>query len=374
MELRRITFPLAKGKYSRQAHADLPKGTFEREISREGFYGNSTHIYHKHKPCSWLEWNGSLQPHAFDLNQLCDKNNSPLETAPLIFNADGRIKYWKCDESLDYLVANADGDEILFIHKGAGQLYCDFGHINYRDGDFLLIPRGTMWRIVPDELTEILMIEATNDAFYLPEKGMLGYHAIFDRAIFEVPEINNRYLSQQDENEWMLYVKRQQKVSSILYPFNPLDGIGWHGEVSVLKVNWRDIRPIMSHRYNLPPSVHCIFITNKFDVGTFVPRPIESDLGALKVPFFHSNADEDEFMFFHKGQFFSRDNIEPGMVTLHKSGFVHGPHPKAFRDGERASRKETDEVALKIDFRQPVEVGSLGYGIEIEDYKYSWKE
>ncbi|RNC78157.1 homogentisate 1,2-dioxygenase, partial [Piscirickettsiaceae bacterium NZ-RLO2] len=89
------------------------------------------------------------------------------------------------------------------------------------------------------------------------------------------------------------------------YPFNPLDTVGWHGEISVLKINWRDIRPIMSHRYNLPPSVHCVFITNKFDLGAFVPRPIESDPGALKVPFFHSNVDEDEFMFFHKGQFFS---------------------------------------------------------------------
>lgn len=262
MKLRPINFPITKGLCSKQAHADLPKGTFEREISREGFYGNSTHIHHKHKPCAWSAWQGDLHPRVFDLNRIDEININPLDVKPLVYNQDGRIKFWRCNEKLNYLVSNADGDEILFIHNGSGELFCDFGHISYRDGDFILIPRGTMWRIEINEPTEILMIEATNDSFYLPEKDMLGDHAIFDRAMLQTPDINNQYIAQQDENDWDLYIKRKNKLSSVSYPFNPLDTVGWHGEISVLKINWRDIRQIMSHRYNLPPSVHCVFITN----------------------------------------------------------------------------------------------------------------
>ena len=107
----------------------------------------------------------------------------------------------------------------------------------------------------------------------------------------------------------------------------------------------------MSHRYHLPPSAHTTFLANRFVVCTFVPRPIETDAGALKIPFFHSNNDFDEIIFYHQGQFFSRDNIHPGMITLHPAGFAHGPHPGAFKIGEKATRKETDEVAVMVDTR-----------------------
>ena len=100
-------------------------------------------------------------------------------------------------------------------------------------------------------------------------------------------------------------------------PFNPLDAIGWHGDLSVVRINVRDIRPLMSHRYHLPPSAHTTFVADRFVVCTFVPRPFETDPGAIKVPFFHNNDDYDEVIFYHAGDFFSRDNIHPGMVTLH---------------------------------------------------------
>jgi len=168
-------------------------------------------------------------------------------------------------------------------------------------------------------------------------------------------------------------VKRVGKLSTIEYPFNPLDAVGWHGDLAVVRVNVRDIRPLMSHRFHLPPSAHTTFVGSNFIVCTFAPRPIESDPGALKVPFYHNNDDYDEVIFYHRGEFFSRDNIKPGMVTFHPCGFTHGPHPKAFQIGATHARKETDEYAVMIDTRFPLAVAPLPGGVENHAYVDSWK-
>jgi homogentisate 1,2-dioxygenase len=165
----------------------------------------------------------------------------------------------------------------------------------------------------------------------------------------------------------------EEEISKVIYPFNPLDVVGWKGDLTVWKINMRDIRPIMSHRYHVPPSVHSTFVADRFVVCTFVPRPIESDPGALKVPFFHSNDDFDEVIFYHQGEFFSRDNIHPGMVTFHPCGFTHGPHPKAFAAGARAAKTMTDEVAVMIDARDPLEMSKAAEAVEDKSYADSWK-
>jgi len=141
-----------------------------------------------------------------------------------------------------------------------------------------------------------------------------------------------------------------------------------------VKVNWRDIRPLMSHRYHLPPSAHATFVGAGFVVCTFVPRPIESDPGALKVPFYHNNDDYDEVLFYHAGDFFSRDNIEAGMVTFHPAGFTHGPHPNAFKAGQAHKKKFTDEVAVMIDTRHALQFSDELDSVENKEYVYSWQE
>ena len=142
-------------------------------------------------------------------------------------------------------------------------------------------------------------------------------------------------------------VKRRDQISTVTYPFNPLDAVGWHGDLAPVRLNVKDIRPLASHRVHLPPSAHTTFVAERFVVGTFVPRPFETDPGAIKVPFFHNNDDYDEVIFYHAGDFFSRDNIKPGMMTFHPSGFTHGPHPKALEvdarteeAGDRRSRRD----------------------------------
>jgi len=231
-----------------------------------------------------------------------------------------------------------------------------------------------MWRFQPASDTRLLLIESSQASIGLPEKGLLGSHAIFDPAILDTPEIDDLFIRQQTEEQSRVLVKRHNRLTTIAYPFNPLDAIGWKGDLAVCRLNVADIRPVMSHRYHLPPSVHSTFVTDQFVVCTFCPRPMETDPGALKVPFFHSNDDFDELIFYHKGEFFSRDNISPGMLTLHPSGFPHGPHPKALATGQQGDRTTTDEIAVMIDSRDALKVSDEASRVEWEGYVDSWKE
>ncbi|MBW7836406.1 MAG: homogentisate 1,2-dioxygenase [Sphingomonadales bacterium] len=368
-----ISFPKVEGTASRQAHVDLPAGTYEREMGKEGFFGPAAHLYHKHPPTAWTSFEGPLQPRAFDTTKWNHTGDRPWDAKILLSNAHCKVAFWQARKAMDRLVRNSDGDHLLFVHNGAGDFYCDFGRLTYRDGDYIMIPRGTMWRIEPKETTDLLLIEASNGSYKLPDKGLVGPHAIFDPAILDTPRMDDKFRAQQTETPWTVEIKRLDKISTITFPFNPLDAVGWKGDLTVVRVNWRDIRPLMSHRYHLPPSAHSTFVADGFVVCTFVPRPIESDPGALKVPFYHNNDDYDEFIFYHRGEFFSRDNIKPGMTTYHPWGFTHGPHPKAFKAGEKFARKETDEVAVMIDTRFALEVAKDAEGIELKDYVNSWK-
>jgi homogentisate 1,2-dioxygenase len=369
-----ISLSRVEGQASRQAHADFPENTFERELGREGFFGPATHMHHKHAPTGWIDWHGPLKPRALDLNKINHSSDNPWNATTFLHNQHVKIRFWQTSSSMTHLVRNGDGDELIFVHEGSGELYCDYGHMTIRDGDYVMLPRGTMWRLDVNEPISALLMEATSDSYKMPDKGMLGGHAIFDPAVLDAPRIDEAFLSQQsDHQQWQVMVKRREQITTITYPFNPLDAVGWHGNLMPVRINWRDIRPIMSHRYHLPPSAHTTFLSNRFVVCTFCPRPLESDPGALKVPFYHNNEDFDEVLFYHRGNFFSRDNIHPGMVTFHPSGFTHGPHPKAYHAAMSGNKNETDEVAVMIDTRDALEVGPLAQGVELEDYVHSWQ-
>lgn len=366
--------PRVEGLCSRQAHADFPEGTYERELGQEGFFGLATHMMHKNAHTAWTKIEGPLQPHAWDLTKLHTQEESPWKATDVLTNEACRVRWWNLSKNMDHLVRNADGDELLFIHKGKADLFCDYGHLTIETGDYVLLPRGTMWRLEVIDPLKILMTEATGGAYRLPDKGMVGPHAIFDPAMMDMPKINDPFKAQQsDQQETRLVIKRRNQLTTFTFPFNPLDAVGWHGNLIPIRINVKDIRPLMSHRFHLPPSAHTTFVARRFVVCTFAPRPIESDPGALKVPFYHNNDDYDEFIFYHAGEFFSRDNIHPGMTTFHPAGFAHGPHPGAFKKGTDFSRKETDEYAVMIDFRDAANISPDMEKIAWKEYVHSWK-
>ncbi|MGE5500971.1 MAG: homogentisate 1,2-dioxygenase [Ignavibacteriales bacterium] len=364
----------AQGKHSRQAHADLPEGTYEREVSKEGFFGPAAFLYHRRPPTGWSSFEGPLRPRAFDLNRLNEPAPSPWDAPVVLHNAACEMRFWKLSGPMPALARNADGDQLLFIHEGRGDLFCDYGRIAFEPGDYIYLPRGTMWRLEPSEPAAILTIQATNSHFTLPDKGMLGGHALFDPAMLDTPVMDEAFRAHQDTpGDYRVEIKKRGEVSVVTYPYNPLDAVGWHGELAPVRLNVRDIRPVMSHRYHLPPSVHTTFVADRFVVCTFTPRPFETDPGAIKVPFFHNNDDYDEVLFYHAGDFFSRDHIEAGMMTFHPSGFTHGPHPKALKNMLQQSKPATDEYAVMIDARDPLEVGEGAAAVENPAYVDSWK-
>ena len=373
MSRKYISFPRVEGTTSRQAHADLPDGTFERELGKEGFFGPATHMYHRHPPTGWTNWEGPLRPRAFDLVKLASDGRSPWGAPDVLHNAKLKLRYWTLPESMPDLVRNADGDELLFIHAGQGDLYCDYGHLPIEPGDYLVLPRGTMWRIDCAAPMTVLLIEATGSSYQLPDRGLVGAHAIFDPAILDIPAIDDAFRDQQGDGTWRVRIKRQGAVSTVTYPFNPLDAVGWTGDLAPVRLNVRDIRPLMSHRFHLPPSAHTTFVADRFVVCTFAPRPFETDPGAIKVPFFHNNDDFDEVIFYHAGDFFSRDNIHPGMLTFHPCGFTHGPHPKALQSMLTPKKAGTDEYAVMIDARDALEIGTDAGAVEFTGYADSWK-
>jgi len=369
-----MNIPYIRGRVANQAHVALPDGTVEEEYARNGFSGRYAHLYREHAPVGWTRIEGPLRPRAYRLDALVAGDYLATRTA-LFGNADCRIDAATLREAMSYFYRNADGDELMFVHTGSGRIETDFGPLAYEPGDYLVIPRGTTYRLAPTTETRLLVVETTGE-LAVPDRGMLGQHALFDPAVLRVPTPDERSslapgLDGCAPDEWRVVIKRRGQLTSVFYPHCPLDVVGWKGTLSVWQLNVRDIRPVVSDRYHLPPSAHTTFIAPNVAICTFAPRPLENgDPRALKVPFYHSNIDFDEVLFYHAGEFFSRDGIAPGMLTLHPQGIHHGPQARA---GERTPvMQRTEEIAVMIDTRRPLDVLAPD-AFEVADYWKSWQ-
>jgi len=371
-------FPLRKGRIARQAHVDLPEGTFEEEFARQGFYGRTSHLYRRHPVTSWTRIEGPLRPRSYDLNRLAlyqDLDASRFGSrepafSPVCFlhNEDVAL-HWVAPGAMDFYYRNADGDDVYFIHAGSGRLDCSFGVLDYAAGDYLVIPRGTTYRFLPEAQPQrYLLIESAGEVT-IPDRNQLGPNALFDPAMLDTPELEP--YQETPDREWAVHIKRGNAITKVFYPFNPLDAVGWKGDLTVWRINVKDIRPVTSHRYHLPPSAHSTFLGRNLVVCSFLPRPFEEEAGAMRVPFFHSNIDFDEVLFYSAGHFFSREGIGPGMVTWHPQGINHGPHPNAIAASRLQER--TDEVAVMVDTFHPLRATAAAAGVENENYWASWK-
>ena len=356
---RYIPVSRVEGTASRQAHCDLPEGTYEREMSKEGFFGPAAFFHHRHPPTGWTDFDGPLRPRAFDLSKLAvagghepvvGQRGAGERTLPDPLLAP-RCRHGASSRATQTATSCCSSTQAV------ATCIATSGTSRSR--------RATTWccraaRCGASNCAaplEALLIEATNSSYMLPDKGT-------GRPARDLRSGHARHAARSMPHSWRSRATRRPgrsrssdatQVSLITYPFNPLDAVGWHGELSAVRINVRDIRPLMSHRYHLPPSAHTTFLSDRFVVCTFVPRPFETDPGALKVPFFHNNDDYDEVIFYHAGDFFSRDNIHPGMMTLHPGGFTHGPHPKALKRMFRQAKPATDEYAVMIDTRDPLD-------------------
>jgi homogentisate 1,2-dioxygenase len=356
----------SSGKYTKQAHVDIPEKHYEEEHGRKGFFGRVSQLYHQNPLTSWTNIEGDLKPRnlppSFQANYFKDRFDAVL------YNRDVVLSLGSIEIQSPYFYRNADFDELLFIHDGNGRVETVYGHMNYKKGDYIVIPRGTTYKLFNDKINKILKVESASE-FEQPTRGILGPNALYDQTAIETPEA--AIGSDQDLSEYKVQIKHNGSITTVSYPFNPLDVTGWKGSLYPWKLSIYDYCPITSHKYHIPPSGHTTFVCRNFVICSFVARPLEdSKEKVLKVPFYHSNIDYDEVLFYHQGDFFSRDNIDAGALTFHPQGIHHGPHPKAF---EKANDKLfTDEYAVMVDTRFPLSRTKVFEELENKDYWKSW--
>lgn len=354
-----------RGTTSRQAHVGVPPGTVEEEHGRRGFAGRASHLYRLHPPTGWTAIEGPLRPRALDLRELPPGGERSLWD-PVLANEQVAVGAWRLPEPLPFFFRDADGDAVLFVHAGTGTLETDYGPLTYRPGDYLVVPRGTTYRPAAAEPTWLLVVETVGEVDP-PDRGLLGRHALWDESVLRIPEPD----PSDEVGDFAVVIRRDGELTTVRYPFHPLDVVGWKGDLTPFALNVEDIRPVVSPRYHLPPSAHTTFTLEGALLATFVPRPLEEDPEVLKVPFYHRNVDYDEVIFYHAGDFFSRAGIEPGMLTWHPAGIHHGPQPQAVEAA--GGRERTDEVAVMIDCRRPLTMTKTAADAEVGDYWASWR-
>jgi homogentisate 1,2-dioxygenase len=358
----------SKGKVSRQAHVAIPGGTFEEEHGRETFFGRASHLYRTHPPTAWTRIEGKLRPQAFNLNEVkpSDMSDADATWGLIAGNEDVRLFVSRPAAPMSYFLRDADGDVCYFVHKGTGTIETDYGPLTYVEGDYVIIPKGTTHRVVPNGDDNFLFVIEGTGEFHLPDRGLMGKHAIFDPGVLQVPEPDPH----DEQGEFEVRVKRDGEFTSLWFAWHPLDVVGWQGDLSPVKLNILDHRPVYSPSYHMPPSAHCTFANEGFVICSFVPRPLEEDPEVLKVPFYHANIDADEVLFYHSGDFFSRVGIDAGYMTLHPQGVHHGPQPAAIEASKTKTR--TDEVAVMVETHRPLEVSDEARSVVITEYETSW--
>jgi homogentisate 1,2-dioxygenase len=358
----------SKGRVAKATHVGIPPDLTEEEHGRAAFAGPVSHLYRTIPATAWVDVDGPLRPSAFELNLL------PTDAhVPVLHNDDLRIGIDRRATPSSYASRNADGDEIVFVHHGSGVLQTDFGPLSYDAGDYLVIPKGTMHRWVPAGDESFLLVIESAAPVTMPDFGLMGRHAVVDPKVLVTPEPWSAPPADwtgEGDGRWRVRAKRRQECTTFTYPHNPFTAVGWAGDLAPFRLHTSDIRPVVSPRYHLPPSVHTTFRCGAFDVATFVPRPFETDPESLRVPFFHANVDNDEVIFYSRGDFFSRKGIGEGWLTLHPQGAPHGPQPGA---AERAAAKETaDELAVMVECVAPLSVTNEAKAAEDPAYTTSW--
>jgi homogentisate 1,2-dioxygenase len=351
-----------KGRVAKQAHVAIPEGLFEEEHGRRGFAGSVSQLYHLHPPTQWSRIEGPLRPrairtHQFEPDDLSDARGLPM---PIFHNEDAIISISRRAEPMLFCLRNADGDELHFIHRGAGLIRTDYGPLRYEEGDYVLIPKGTTYQIIPDGRDNLSLVVQARGEIGFPERGNIGHYAPFDYGVIETPEPEP---VPDGGHEWELRIKRRGQLTSVFFEFCPFDVVGWKGNLTALKLNVRDIRPLMSEGVHLPPSAHCNFQAPGLAVCTFLPRPLEGDRQAERVPWYHRNIDYDEVFFIHAGHFsFTGEQAGPtaGTMFLNPAGLHHGATRKELEAARANWHKDArlDMTAINIDCERPLEMSA----------------
>ena len=357
---------------------------YEQLFGTVGFDGMSTNMYHEHRPTQVKEIKGSysVKPEIARANNIqsyrlrgfqVPKTPDFLESRkPMLTNSDCTITLAApTEKTQEYFYKNSDSDELIFIHKGTGKLRTILGNLDFKYGDYLVIPRGIIYKIDFDTDDNRLFIVESRHPIYTPKRyrnwfGQLLEHSPFcERDIRRPEEIETH----DEKGDFLVKVRKQDEIFDMVYATHPFDVIGYDGFNYPYAFSIHDFEPITG-RIHQPPPVHQTFETSAFVICSFVPRLYDYHPDSIPAPYNHSNIDSDEVLYYVDGDFMSRNDIEAGHISLHPAGIPHGPHPGAM---ERSiGQTETQELAVMVDTFKPLMVTTEAMKIADEQYYQSW--
>ena len=378
------------GSIPRKRHTQFrkPDGSLyaEQLFSTEGFSNDYSLLYHVHPPTRIIRTDEpvNILPRIAEEKMLRHRsfegfNIHPVgdylsSRKPVLVNADCNIVLAAPQNSMeDYFYKNADADEMIFVHEGNGVLQTMYGNIHFGYGDYLVIPRGTVYQLTFDSPANRLLIVESFSPIHYPKKylskyGQLLEHSPYcERDIRQPAELQTHDL----EGDFLIKTKKKGLLYGIHYASHPFDVIGWDGHCYPYAFSIHDFEPITG-RVHQPPPVHQTFEANNFVICSFVPRLFDYHPDAIPAPYNHSNIDSDEVLYYVDGDFMSRKHVTRGMINLHPAGIPHGPHPGAVQKSIGA--KETNELAVMIDTFHPLQLTVEALEIENPGYVMSWAE
>ncbi|WPS87110.1 homogentisate 1,2-dioxygenase [Brevibacillus halotolerans] len=382
-----MPFYVKMGEVPQKRHTTFfkPNGELYREqlMGTKGFSGIQSILYHHNPPTQVTEVKkiATIDMQYVEREELRHQHflsfDAPQGGDPilgrryLLGNDDVVMAVCSPTEEMDYYYRNSEGDEVVFVHKGEGELQTIFGTITYRPGDYLVIPIGTTYRIVPStEDTRFLVIESQNEIVppkrYRNEHGQLLEHSPFCERDIRLPE---RLETHVEEGSFEVRVKQNHTLYRYTFDFHPFDVVGWDGYLFPYALSIHDFEPITG-RVHQPPPVHQTFAGQNFVICSFVPRLYDYHPEAIPAPYYHSNVESDEVLYYVDGNFMSRKGVVEGSITLHPMGIPHGPHPGKIEAS--IGKKETKELAVMLDTFRPLKATRQALALEDTAYMYSW--
>lgn len=358
----------------------------EQLFSTEGFSDDYALLYHCHPPTLIIKTDDPVDvaPQVAEERMLKHRslegfNVKPQKDylqsrVPVLVNSDCHIVLAAPQESMkDYFYKNADGDEMIFVHEGSGVVHTQYGELPFSYGDYIVLPRGTIYQISFNDANNRLFIVESFSPLRYPKRYMSRYGQLMEHSPFCERDIRPpQDLKTYDEKgDFLIKTKKKGMMYGLHYGTHPFDVVGWDGCCYPYIFSIHDFEPITG-RVHMPPPIHQTFETNAFVVCSFVPRLYDYHPQAIPAPYNHSNIDSDEVLYYVDGDFMSRKHVTRGMITLHPAGIPHGPHPGAVERSIGA--KETKELAVMVDTFRPLMLTKQALDIENHGYVMSWAE
>ena len=376
------TIPSKRHIQFRQADGSLYQ---EQLFGTIGFDGMSSLLYHIHPPTVVNEILGekNIAPEiAIEKNMVMRSlqgfNVPPTDDylesrVPVLVNNDVYIELASPKKSMtDYFYKNADADEVIFIHRGSGVLKTQLGNIDFSYGDYLVVPRGMIYQLHFESEDNRLFIVQSFHPVYTPKRYRNWFGQLLEHAPFCERDIRPPHVLEpiDEKGDFLILIKKEDVLYSYVYAYHPFDVVGWDGYNYPYAFSIHEFEPITG-RVHQPPPVHQTFETSAFVICSFVPRLYDYHPLSIPAPYNHSNIDSDEVLYYVDGDFMSRNHVEKGQITLHPAGIPHGPHPGAY---ERSiGKKDTQELAVMVDTFKPLKLTKQALGLELKEYKTSWK-